>query len=325
MMLLPIQAELGFSRFPGITVLICLICGGVFFAQSSNWHKIEQRSDSFCERQQDRVLDMVFKNTFGVPGKPACLQFVRTASQHQDPDQLIKSAAANSKAFATLTLGQSRALTEKRLLSTFQQYQSAVPENLTSKLAYAPQTYSVLKMFTSTLAHSSWSHILGNLFIFFAFAASVEVALGYGRYLAAYSALTVVTALSYSVVMSVIASPLPTIGLSGIVMGMIGLFIFLVPYAKIRCFLWVVIIFKFISVPAWVLAIWYVGWDIYSLFYQQNESNINFVAHVSGACFGYLFGVVFCRDIKNRINVEMNRATRAQKRKLRDSPKPLSF
>ncbi len=87
----------------------------------------------------------------------------------------------------------------------------------------------------------------------------------------------------------------PTLGLSGVVMGMLGLFVYFLPRAKIRFFYWFMLSVGTIGIPALLVAIWYVGWDLY---YQLSGTGdyINFVAHLAGAAFGLGIGVVFFRN-----------------------------
>ena len=63
-----------------------------------------------------------------------------------------------------------------------------------------------------------------------------------------------------------------TLGLSGIVMGMMGLFAYLLTKGKIKCYYFFFIIFGSIAIPGWMLAVWYIG--------------------------GYLFGLAFLREIR---------------------------
>ncbi len=312
MFFLPLRADFSLSRIPFLTILICLICMLVFYSQVSNRDKITQLTQSFCEQQQDRVFDLILKKVYTRYGQGGCLEFIYRAQSSKDSQQVIADAAKKVTSIANLNASKSQQLALQRLSEKYRDYRNTVPKNLTIELAYEPRSYSFYNMFTATVAHSDYMHILGNLFIFLAFAASVEIALGFLKYLGLYIVLSISTAVSYSVAMSVVSTPLPTIGLSGVVMGMIGTFMFLVPYARIRCFLWVVVFFRIISVPAWILAGWYVGWDIYQLFYGSEQSNINLVAHVSGACFGYLFGFLFCGATKKQIAHEMGRTRRAR-------------
>ncbi len=86
-------------------------------------------------------------------------------------------------------------------------------------------------------------------------------------------------------------------------MGMMALFTFFLPRGNIRCLLWIIVLIRTIAVPAWLLAAWYIGWDVYALFHDAEQSGINVVAHVSGAALGYLAGVAFFR--KRRAEVRL--------------------
>jgi len=86
-----------------------------------------------------------------------------------------------------------------------------------------------------------------------------------------------------------------TLGLSGVVMGMMGLFAYLLPRGKIRCYYWFVILFGSVAVPGWILAAWFIGGDMYQLFASDNHGAINVLAHVAGGVSGYLYGFFFLK------------------------------
>ena len=319
MFFLPLRADFTLSRLPYITILLCIFCVLVFYAQVSNWDKVTRTTQSFCAEQNDRIFDMVLEKIYQQHGEAGCVTFITHIESTQDRAATIAEVAKSMPSIASQGKEKSVQLATKRLSEKHAAFQSRAPANLTTKLAYEPESYKLATMFTATLAHADFMHLFGNLMIFLAFSASVEIALGFFRYLALYIVLAVTTAVSYSIAMSVVASPLPTIGLSGVVMGMIGTFMYLVPYARIKCFIWFFLFYRFITIPAWILAGWYVGWDTYTLLFGEAQSEINLVAHVSGACFGYLFGVLFCAQIKQRISSEMRRTRRWQTR--RDTPR----
>lgn len=88
-------------------------------------------------------------------------------------------------------------------------------------------------------------------------------------------------------------------------MGMIGVFVYLMPKINIRCFLWFFVIFRIVKVPAWLLAAWYVSWDIYALYFSEDQSAINFIAHVSGATIGFGLGLIFLVERKEEMEEEI--------------------
>ncbi len=66
------------------------------------------------------------------------------------------------------------------------------------------------------------------------------------------------------------------------------------------------VFFKRFSIPAWTLVGGFVGFDVYRLFSDEN-SPINFAAHVGGAAFGYLIGVVFLRRKRREVRAVIAR------------------
>ena len=156
-------------------------------------------------------------------------------------------------------------------------------------------------MLSAAVVHGSWFHVIGNLLFFFAFAATLEMLLGGTVFVAVLLALAVLSHSVYSVATLTLANALPTVGLSGVVYGVMALFVFFLPRVRIRCFLWVIIFFKRFSVPAWTLVLAFVGFDVFQLLFTEVNSEINLAAHVGGAAFGYLLGVAFFRNKRQTI------------------------
>jgi membrane associated rhomboid family serine protease len=183
---------------------------------------------------------------------------------------------------------------EEALLSAYRSFQSSAPSNLTARLWYTPGSGSPVRMVTAALAHGSWSHLIGNLLFFFAFAATIEILLGPILFLAVFVALAFGTHSVYSLAMIGKAQTLPTVGLSGVVSGMIALFVYFIPQARISCLLWLVVFYRRFAIPAWLLAAWFIGWDIY---YQVSGGmpGVNLIAHLAGAALGFLLGFTLFR------------------------------
>jgi membrane associated rhomboid family serine protease len=159
-------------------------------------------------------------------------------------------------------------------------------------------------MLTSSFSHGSWDHVIGNLFFFFAFAAAVEMIIGPLAFLGVIVAMAFGTNIFYSLAMLKVAEPMPTVGLSGIVMGMMTMLAFFMPTAKIRCFYWFLIKVGTVTVSAWVLALFFVGFDIYNLLTQEEMGTVNLVAHVSGALIGLTLASIFFRRQRREFVLE---------------------
>src|SRR6185295_3821689 len=103
---------------------------------------------------------------------------------------------------------------EQTLLDSFHSFRRSAPANLTARLAYPPDSWNPLRMLSASVAHASWSHVIGNLLFFFAFAATIEILLGPLLYLAVLAVLALGTHTVYSVALLHSAEALPTVGLS---------------------------------------------------------------------------------------------------------------
>lgn len=306
MLFFPFKVDLNFNRIPYLTIFVCLLCVLVYLRQGATFETIQESAQQYCHQDHDRMFWLVVDKVYGEKTAEACADIIYLIHTSKKPSKEIYDLAEKAEVFDSRTEASSRAIIYNVLEEKYNEYkQSGVSRDLTSMLMYEPQSYHLGNMITAAFAHGSWDHLLGNLFFFFAFAASVEMILGMLRYALIFLALCIGTHLSYSLAMMNVTDALPTLGLSGVVMGMIGMFVFLMPRVNIRCFLWFFVIVRIVSVPAWLLAAWYVSWDMYQLYHSDLRSGINFVAHVSGFTIGFLLGMLFFMQRKQEIKQEI--------------------
>jgi membrane associated rhomboid family serine protease len=156
-------------------------------------------------------------------------------------------------------------------------------------LAYYPRSYDILKMFTSVFTHGDIWHILGNLFFFYCFARTIETQISIKGYLIAFIVFVFVTNIAFGFSTN---EHIPTIGLSGVVWGYMGIFLFRYPKDYIDCFVWYIWIFKVIEVPALVFILAFLAFDV-AAYRHLDASPVNYVAHFSGFVSGALFRMLF--------------------------------
>ena len=156
-------------------------------------------------------------------------------------------------------------------------------------LAYYPRSFDVLKMFTSSLAHASLLHLVGNLFFFYCFARTIETQISIFGYLFAFVLFVFATNLAYDFS---VKEPIPTLGLSGVVWGYMGIFLVRYPREKIDCFVWYIWIFKTIEVPALIFILGFLALNV-AEYRNAADTGVNYVAHLSGFAAGVLFKLCF--------------------------------
>jgi membrane associated rhomboid family serine protease len=241
-----------------------------------------------------------------------CRALISALHSSNDPEAILNEITTDVKKLSIMTQEESREYVHDYLSDMYADFALDAPESLTKRLYYDPETFDVVKMVTSVFAHGSWMHVLGNLFFFFAFAATVEIIVGHVVYPLLIITLAIGTNLTYMFAVSGTATSLPTLGLSGVVMGMIGMFVYFVPKEKIICVWWFLVFLKKLHIPAWLLAAWYVGWDIYDLYGQGTGAGVNLVAHVSGFVLGYLIAAILFKWRKKMLleEIEENNANK---------------
>ena len=153
-------------------------------------------------------------------------------------------------------------------------------------LAFRPGELNPLKMFTSAFAHADIWHLLGNLFFFYCFARTIEARINLSGYLLAFIVFVLVTTLAYS---ATAREPIPTLGLSGVVWGYMGMFLFRYPRDRIEC--WVPFINK-IELPAALFILAFLAFDI-AAYRHTDLAPVNYIAHFTGFAAGALFKLAF--------------------------------
>jgi membrane associated rhomboid family serine protease len=181
---------------------------------------------------------------------------------------------------------------EREILFTY----GMIPAELFG-LWHPPRPYQVLapwaKIFTSMFLHGGWFHLIGNMLYLWIFGNNIEDMLGRGRYLLFY--LCCGTAAALAQALSDPASHVPMVGASGAIAGVLGAYLLLCPSANVHCFVWIVIFFRIVNVPAWaMLGLWFAMQLVSGLSVASGSPGVAFWAHVGGFVTG-LFLVIMLR------------------------------
>ncbi len=156
----------------------------------------------------------------------------------------------------------------------------------------APVPFPVwLTLITSLFLHGSPLHLAGNMLFLWIFGDNVEEVLGSFRYLLVYLACGVAGTLA-----QVAAAPdslIPTLGASGAIAGMMGIYILWFPYNRVR-----VLVFNFLTImPAYlVIGIWIVYQVVLgfgSIGHIGEVGGVAYLAHLGGAGAGLVFALLF--------------------------------
>lgn len=178
----------------------------------------------------------------------------------------------------------------RRLLFTY----GIVPARLTN----APFSLdSVWPFFTSQFLHGGWLHLIGNMWMLWIFGDNVEDRLGSGRFLLFYGTCGVVASALH--VATNASSPIPTIGASGAIAGVLGAYFLLFPRARVLTVFPILFYPVFLVLPALVfLGLWF-GLQFWSgalaLGAESDSGGIAWWAHIGGFVAGLTLLRLFAR------------------------------
>jgi len=173
------------------------------------------------------------------------------------------------------------------------------------------QPFNVL---TSMFLHGSWMHVLGNMWFLWIFGNNIEDSMGRLRYIVFYLACGVAAAMAQVFLNP--ASPIPMVGASGAISGVMGAYLILYPRVRVFCIIPIGIFPISIALPAWTMLIYWAGLQTFSgligMMGAQDEGGVAFGAHVGG----FLAGVILIKLFARREDVDAHRAQRWEPRRL---------
>ncbi|MCC1494345.1 rhomboid family intramembrane serine protease [Cognatishimia sp. F0-27] len=143
---------------------------------------------------------------------------------------------------------------------------------------------------TSMFLHGGFMHLAGNMLFLFIFGDNMEDEMGHVPFLVFYLAAGVGAGLLHY--LSEPYSQVPTIGASGAIAGVMGGYLLLFPKARIDILIILVVIFKILPLPAWiVLAVWF-AMQLFGGFSQPADmGGVAYWAHAGGFLVGLVLTV----------------------------------
>jgi membrane associated rhomboid family serine protease len=167
-----------------------------------------------------------------------------------------------------------------------------------------PASFSWTTAITAMFVHSGWFHLGGNLLSLWIFGDNVEDRMGHGRYLVFY--LLAGLAANLAQTWASPASPLPLVGASGAIAGVMGAYLVLFPRSRILVLIPIIIFFDIIEVPAvFFLGFWFLFQllgGVGSLAAAGTTGGVAFWAHAGGFLTGIAGVWVFRRRERQQVD-----------------------
>ncbi len=180
-------------------------------------------------------------------------------------------------------LGYVSLFTDNRAINAFYMEWAMIPARVT----YGEGYYTIM---TSMFLHGGWMHLLGNMLFLWIYGDNMEDEMGHVPFLLFYLAAGVAAGLIH--IVAAPGSPVPTVGASGAIAGVMGGYLLLFPKAKVDILIILIVFFRILPIPAWiVLMMWFVMQFVGSLVSDPNGGGVAYWAHIGGFVAGLILTI----------------------------------
>ena len=163
--------------------------------------------------------------------------------------------------------------------------------------AMVPDHLRLTSLVTSMFLHGGWWHLIGNMWFLWVFGSHIEDVMGAPRFLLFYLTCGVVSA-AVQLAMS-LGSPVPTLGASGAIAGVMGAFLVLYPRVRVTTLIFIIFFVTTVEIPAaFMLIYWFLIQLVSGLFSSGSFSDsggVAWFAHIGG----FLAGLFLIRLFPN--------------------------
>jgi membrane associated rhomboid family serine protease len=163
---------------------------------------------------------------------------------------------------------------------------------------------------TAMFLHGSWGHLLGNALFLWVFGNNVEDSMGRIGF-AVFYLLCGLGAAGLQIFVQP-ASPVPMVGASGAIAGVLGAYLILYPTVRVHVFVPLPFLFWIFRVPAYLMLLWWIGIQVLSGLPQLTtvddkvSSGVAFFAHIGG----FFAGIVLVKLFAKKTQVARRNAIR---------------
>ncbi len=156
--------------------------------------------------------------------------------------------------------------------------------------AMVPDHLRLVSLVTSMFLHAGWLHIIGNMWFFWVFGSHIEDVMGGPRFLVFYLACGIVSGLTQ--LSMTLHSPVPTLGASGAIAGVMGAFLVLYPRVRVSTLIFIIVFVTTVDIPAAFMLIYWFLLQLISGVVSSGSLNDSggtaWFAHVGGFVAGLL-------------------------------------
>lgn len=305
MIFIPFFKKIDWSNPPLVTLLLILINCLIYFTfQTEDESLIEKAFEFYVDSDLPEmeiplyVEHLTSNNQWQLATEYRDYLDTQTENpQTDDEDQKIQRmlmiAPMKMDADFNQQLQQGKLFTDEASRQKWQtlnaEYESRLHQVTTYQYGLKPNDPTLLTLFSNLFLHGGFGHLLGNMIFLFIIGFVVETALGKIAYSSGYILAGLCGSLLYVVASG--DSQIPTVGASGAIAGLMGMYTVLFGLRKINFFYFVFVYFDYVKAPAIVLLPIWLGHELFQLMVSSSDG-VNYYAHIGGLCSGALFAFI---------------------------------
>jgi membrane associated rhomboid family serine protease len=161
--------------------------------------------------------------------------------------------------------------------------------NLIATYGVVPARFQYKDLITSMFLHGGWMHLIGNCWFLWIFGDNVEDVLGHAKFLLFYVATGIAAGLAHVILNPY--SPVPTVGASGAIAGVMGAYLLKFPHSHILTLVPIFIFVTTFEIPAVLMLLYWFAIQIFSGlgsvgYSQVSKGGVAWFAHVGGFLAG---------------------------------------
>ena len=169
-----------------------------------------------------------------------------------------------------------------------------IGEGLACVIDPGPQYFNVI---SSMFLHGGWMHLIGNMWFLWLFGNNIEDSMTRPRFVGFYLLCGIGAALAQ--VMAEPDSPIPMVGASGAISGVMGAYLVLYPRVRVYTLLPLGFFITTVALPAWAMLIYWMVLQIFGGLTQvvaEEGGGVAFWAHLGGFFAGVVLIKLFAKQ-----------------------------
>jgi membrane associated rhomboid family serine protease len=149
-----------------------------------------------------------------------------------------------------------------------------------------PRHPSLVQFFSYQFLHQGWSHLFFNMLFLYVFGNNLNEKLGHLGYLTFYLTGGVLAGCG-----QMMTSTAPTLGASGAISAVAGMFLVMLPRTHIRIFIWIIVYVDVWEIPS----AWFILFSVAKDLFEKviwHDTGTAYEAHLTGNLAGFLIGLL---------------------------------